>query len=56
MVRKKVEEVVSAVPPNYASFLCTPNIYRTGCLQKPADGSYLEVFVFTIELYLFFLY
>jgi hypothetical protein len=45
MVRKQVEAVVGTELSNYASCLCTPNIYCTGCLQKPAGGSYLEVFV-----------
>jgi len=54
MVRKQVEVVVRPVLSNYAS-LCSPNIYCTGCLQKSASGSYLEVFVsllsFTLFLY-----
>jgi len=53
MVRKQVEVVVGTVLSNYASYLCTPNIYCTGCLQKPAGGSYLDVFVSVLSFTLF---
>jgi len=53
MVRKQVEVVVRTVLSNYASCSCSPNIYCTGCLQKPAGGSYLEVFVSLLSFTLF---
>jgi hypothetical protein len=53
MVRKQVAVVVRTVLTNYASCSCTPNIYCTGCLQKPAGGSYLEVFVSLLSFILF---
>lgn len=55
MVRKQVEVVVRTALSNYASCLCTLNIYCTGCLQNPAGGSYLEVFVSLLS-FTFFLY
>lgn len=55
MVRKQVEAVVRTKLSNYVNCLCSPYIYCEGCLQKPAGGSYLEVFVsllsFTLFLY-----